>query len=96
MRTIEEAKAMLEELGRMQEEGRAAGLPCPRCGRFRMDDNPVRNAMSRRAKVYICDQCGMDEALLDMAKKEPLPLNQWGMVLGFDEVGPDDPADEEE
>lgn len=85
MRTIEEAKKMLEELGRMQEEGAAVGLPCPRCGQDRMDAKPVRNALSRRAKVYICDQCGMEEALLDMARKEPLPLNQWGMIRGFDE-----------
>lgn len=90
MRTIEEAKEMLEELGRMQAEGTAVGLPCPRCGHDRMDTKPVRNALSRRAKVYICDQCGTEEALLDMAGKEPLPLNQWGMIRGFDENGPGD------
>ena len=36
-------------------------------------------------KVYICDACGMDEALRDMAGLEPLPLNQWAMPLSFTE-----------
>lgn len=85
MKSIEEARELLEELGQMQEKGTAVGLPCPRCGHDRMDDKPVRNALSRRAKVYICNQCGTDEALRDIAGKEPLPLNQWGMVKGFDE-----------
>lgn len=85
MKTIEEAREMLEELGRLQEKGQAADLPCPRCGHDRMLPKPIQNALSRRAKVYICPECGMDEALRDMAGMEPLPLNQWGMVLGFDD-----------
>lgn len=88
----EKARAMLEELGRMQEDGRASGLPCPRCGHPRMDENPVRNALSRRASVYICNECGMEEALMDMAGMEPIPLTEWGMILGFmaDESEQDD------
>lgn len=92
MKTIEEAKIMLEQLGEMQKSGIAADLTCPRCGVARMHADTVHNALSRRVKVYICDQCGMDEALLDMAGKEPLPLNQWGMILGFDQ----DECNEEE
>jgi len=42
------------------------------------------NALSRRADVYICNECGTEEALLDMAGKSSLPLNEWAMVLGFD------------
>lgn len=83
--TIKKAKELLEQLGKLQESGRAAGLPCPRCGRDIMNAKPVRNALSRRVKVYICDQCGMDEAILDMAGKAPLPFNKWGMILGFEE-----------
>lgn len=83
MITIEEAKAKLEELGQLQEAGKATDLPCPRCGQYSMNEKPVRNALSRRAKVYICDLCGLDEALRDMAGKEPLPLNQWGMTAGM-------------
>ncbi len=84
MRTIEQAKQILEELGRMQEKGLAAGIPCPRCGYPRMRDRLVENSLSRRADVHICNVCGMDEALCDMAGSPPLPLNEWGMVCGFD------------
>ena len=64
---LDKAKKLLEALGKMQAEGRGEGLPCPRCGRDYMAANPVRNALSRRVKVYICDACGMDEAIRDMA-----------------------------
>lgn len=80
--TIEEAKKLVESLIVLQEEGDK--FPCPRCGHDRMDHNPVRNALSRRAKVYICNECGTEEALFDMAGKDPLPLNEWAMVRGFD------------
>ena len=50
--------------------------PCPRCGRDVMSDKPVRNALSRSADVYVCDECGTDEALLAMMQN-PLPLKQW-------------------
>lgn len=86
MRSIEQAKELIESLLPLQENPPEDGYiyPCPRCGHYRMDKNPVRNALSRRANVYICSECGREEALLDMAGKEPLPLNQWGMVMGFD------------
>ncbi|WP_101698690.1 hypothetical protein [Clostridium minihomine] len=86
MRTIEEAKALIESLRPLQEEPADGYIfPCPRCGHSRMDEKPVRNALSRYADVYICNLCGMDEALQDAKGKPPLPLNEWGMVRGFDE-----------
>lgn len=72
------AKELLEQLGNLQVAGKSAGLPCPRCGYARMDEKPVRNALSRRAKVYICDMCGM-------AGLKPVPLEQWAMILAFDD-----------
>lgn len=87
-RTIEEAKELIETLRPMQEDETSDYIfPCPRCGHERMDKKPVRNALSRRADVYICNECGREEAILDALGKEPLPLNQWGMVLGFDDEG---------
>jgi predicted RNA-binding Zn-ribbon protein involved in translation (DUF1610 family) len=85
-RTIEQAKELIESLIPLQENPPEDGyiFPCPRCGHDRMDKNPVRNALSRRANVYICNSCGMEEALLDAAGKDPLPLNEWAMVQGFD------------
>lgn len=81
--TEEQAKALVENLGKLQEEGSAAGFPCPRCGHDRMDPDMVRNALSRRAKVYICPDCGTDEALRDMVGEPPIPFVKWGMALGF-------------
>lgn len=86
-RSIEEAKKLIESLLKMQEDNELNYVfPCPRCGHDCMDEKPVRNALSRRADVYICNACGIDEALLDMAGKEPLPLNEWSMVIGFDDL----------
>ena len=49
---------------------------CPRCGKERMRDVLTHNSLSRHADVYVCEACGMDEALLDM-KEAPLPLIHW-------------------
>ena len=49
---------------------------CPRCGQAAMAENPVRNALSRHATVYICDACGTDEAIRDW-NKNVLPLESW-------------------
>ena len=49
---------------------------CPRCGQATMAENPVRNALSRHATVYICDACGTDEAIRDW-NKNVLPLESW-------------------
>lgn len=84
-RTIEEAKKLIESLMKLQEDNTSNYVfPCPRCGHDRMDKIATRNALSRRADVYICDSCGTEEALLDAAGKDPLPLNEWSMVKGFD------------
>ena len=39
--------------------------PCPRCGQYTMKYPAVKNALSRRVDVYICSQCGTEEAMLD-------------------------------
>ena len=57
---------------------------CPRCGIAKMDVDPVRNASSRRAHVFVCDDCGRQEAVEDMSaysnkeykKKE---LSEWAI-----------------
>ena len=45
-----------------QKEGRI--LPCPRCG-GEMDSELAHNAFSRREEIYVCDKCGMNEAIED-------------------------------
>lgn len=59
---------------------RAVTKVCPRCGRDAMDDNPMRNALSRHATVYICDGCGTDEAVRDFTHP-PLPLEEWACAV---------------
>lgn len=79
MKTIEEAKKELLELGLKQSQRLCGGTLCPRCGKNYMDKDPVRNALSRQIDVYVCDVCGIDEALMDANHKQPLPFNQWSI-----------------
>ena len=59
-----EVKALIERFAKKQPDGRFA---CPRCGKMSMDTESVtRNALSRRAAVYICSACGTQEAIEDM------------------------------
>lgn len=44
-----------------QEAG--AELPCPRCGLLRMNPYLNENALSLKAEVYVCNDCGMEEAI---------------------------------
>ena len=56
-------------------------LPCPRCGRATMKKDLCTNALSRHAQgVYICDACGISEAVLDYLQG-PLPLGLWAWAL---------------
>lgn len=71
-----QAAAKIAEFAKEQEHG---FFPCPRCGRMVMNEKPARNAVSRYAAVYVCDECGMDEAIRDFARK-PLPLTDWSVV----------------
>ena len=54
-------------------------MTCPRCGSKSMKERIHTNALSRHADIYICDQCGTDEAMLDFMQN-PLPLEDWACV----------------
>jgi hypothetical protein len=49
---------------------------CPRCGRDTMRIDIALNALSRYIDVYICSECGIEEAMLDF-DGECLPLKDW-------------------
>ena len=53
--------------------------PCPRCGCWTMDREPVRNALSRREKIYVCSRCGTEEAIEDFTRKFT-PLASWDIA----------------
>ncbi len=67
------AKAKVDAFAKLQRDGVHF---CPRCGRMSVKDRLYINALSRHASVYICDDCGMDEAIRDW-RGEPLPLKEW-------------------
>lgn len=74
--TAEEME-ILEEFAKRQKPG--GSRMCPRCGREAMNERPTRNALSRVAKIQICDACGMDEAVRAFAGNE-LPISKWAIV----------------
>lgn len=69
----------LEKIGRFAPLQRKYNWPCPRCGRWVMNSDPARNALSRRAQIHICDSCGTKEALEDFTGKVR-PLSSWDIA----------------
>ena len=70
------AKKAVDDFAAVQADGTHF---CPRCGRFTVKDRLSTNALSRYASVYICDTCGMDEAVREW-KGEALPLQDWAVA----------------
>lgn len=71
------AKKQIEALGELQRNGDR--FPCPRCGK-QMRSQLHHNALSRYADVYVCEMCGMDEALIAATGRPPLPFKDWAMI----------------
>lgn len=60
---------------------------CPRCG-GPMREKAIYNCLSRRAIVYVCEPCGMHEAVEDACKAEnpdfvKKPLSEWHIISNF-------------
>ena len=70
------AKKAVDDFAKAQTDGTHI---CPRCGQLTVKERLVTNALSRHADVYICDACGMDEAIRDM-KGNPMPLKDWAIA----------------
>ena len=73
----ERIEKRLLDLKARQDKGEH--MNCPRCGRDSMKDPVYTNALSRHAGVYVCDECGTSESLLDMMQN-PLPLADWACI----------------
>ena len=73
----EAAKVLIARFAEKQWDG---DYPCPRCGLSKMSHVPVQNALSRRVNIYICDECGMMEALEDMPGAPKTPLSAWAIA----------------
>lgn len=70
------AKKKIDAFAKIQTDGVHL---CPRCGKMTVKDSLHTNALSRHADVYICDACGVDEAIRDWLG-DPLPLKEWAIV----------------
>ena len=73
----EEIKASLDWLGKRQEAATGGGT-CPRCGAPL--ESFKRHALSRRAKITICDACGSEEALEDAGLLPRVELDRWHCI----------------
>ena len=56
----------------------ALNMPCPRCGQHRMEKDMAENALSRYTDIYICSDCGREEAMLEAS--EQMPMEKWYAV----------------
>lgn len=70
------AKKAVDNFAAMQEGGVHF---CPRCGRMSVKDRVSTNALSRHVHVYICDECGTDEAIRELCGND-LPLREWAVA----------------
>lgn len=68
---------LIENWAKAQKAG--AWLPCPRCGKLTMKEDLHTNAFSRRADIYVCDKCGMAEAIEDIPRESQnkMSLESW-------------------
>lgn len=59
-------KERVMRFAKLQEHGINAHI-CPRCGEYSMERNLYHNATSRYAKIFVCPDCGMREAIMAFA-----------------------------
>lgn len=76
------AIGIIKTYRQMQDVPHEQELPCPRCGHSRMKCVLENNAFSRLIDVYICPECGIDEALRD-TRKDVLPFVAWFIARGI-------------
>jgi DNA-directed RNA polymerase subunit RPC12/RpoP len=73
------ARGIITKYAELQSEGERDERTCPRCGYKRMLQGVMRNALSRHFDIYICPECGNDEAIR-VYKKSILPAESWYIV----------------
>lgn len=66
----------------------ALNMPCPRCGKNKLESELIDNCLSRHEDIYICNECGRDEAGFDFVGQVK-PLDKWYAVRFLNgEIGP--------
>ena len=78
--TDAEVKVSLDRL----DKTRQTGPRCPRCGAKPDCYDHQQQALSRRADIQICNRCGTEEALEDIAwgGRQKRHLADWAIVKG--------------
>jgi predicted RNA-binding Zn-ribbon protein involved in translation (DUF1610 family) len=72
------AKLIIEQFAKVQRK-KTIRFPCPRCGFDTMNGELIMNTLSRRANVYICGHCGIDESIADFYGNDD-KLDSWSIV----------------
>lgn len=75
------AESFIQRFAKKQATG---SYHCPRCGKANMMLPATRNALSRCYSVYVCDVCGIDEALRAM-KGNHIPAAAWDVAINPEE-----------
>lgn len=60
-------------------------MTCPRCGKT-MHGKATTNALSRYYNVYICSDCGTEEALMDFYSHKSKPIEDWYVAKVLESV----------
>ena len=76
------AKDFVERFGQLQRKRNMEKCICPRCGKNTMSSTLGLNALSRRAYVYICSECGTNEAMCDYLEIDD-NLEDWSIVVSL-------------
>lgn len=84
--TESSCKHILNSLGQLQQLGQIGA--CPRCGFRPMNPKLMLNSLSRYADVYICEACGMEEAVLAASQEEPIPFPKWSLFQKHEQDAP--------
>lgn len=78
-----DAQDRLEFLAARQRMADGQPQYCPRCGQPDIKPKLHTNALSRHFRIYICDACGNQEALLQ-SRGRRLPFREWAAAApGF-------------
>lgn len=67
----------IKKLNELQHEASADITPCPRCGHATMNHELIQNSLSRYQDLYICNDCGLEEAFLGDLSIEKWAFTKW-------------------
>ena len=80
IRAYANEKCVIESIADAQKNG--FNSKCPRCGKEEeLCCSEEIGALSRRADVFVCSECGFEEAMEDYFKQIILPITEWSCII---------------